>query len=65
MLDFVIKWAHMSIICTHFSRTFKVEIRFGLKIPLRTIALPLKGNVSDATQDALRIFRYNFDPRCF
>lgn len=41
--------------CLHFSRTFMVQIRFAAKIPLRTIALALKGNVSDATQDALRV----------
>lgn len=39
----------------HFSRTFKVEIRFAAKIPLKNIALALEGNVSDATQDALRV----------
>lgn len=37
------------------SKTFMVEISFATKIPLRSIALALKGNEVDNTQDALRV----------
>ncbi|KAL9453733.1 hypothetical protein AB3S75_009356 [Citrus x aurantiifolia] len=37
------------------SKTFMVEISFSTKIPLRSIALALKGNEVDNTQDALRV----------
>lgn len=38
-----------------FLKTFKVEINFAARIPLKTIALALSGNVSENTQDALRV----------
>lgn len=37
------------------SKTFMVEISFATKIPLSSIALALKGNEVDNTQDALRV----------
>ncbi|KAH7576684.1 hypothetical protein JRO89_XS01G0130800 [Xanthoceras sorbifolium] len=38
------------------SKTFKVEISYSAKIPLKSIALALKGNeVDSGTQDALRV----------
>ncbi|XP_058081084.1 protein argonaute 16-like [Magnolia sinica] len=37
------------------TRTFKVEISFAAKIPMKSIALALKGNVEENTQDALRV----------
>ncbi|KAJ4975109.1 hypothetical protein NE237_000215 [Protea cynaroides] len=37
------------------SKTFKVDIRFSTKIPLKSIALAIKGNEVDSTQDALRV----------
>lgn len=38
------------------SNTFKVEISYSAKIPLKSIAMALKGNeVDSGTQDALRV----------
>lgn len=37
------------------SKSFMVELTFAAKIPLRSIALALKGNEVDNTQDALRV----------
>ncbi|KAF8410786.1 hypothetical protein HHK36_003323 [Tetracentron sinense] len=37
------------------SKTFKVEISFAAKIPMRSIALALNGNEGESTQDALRV----------
>ncbi|CAD5168573.1 unnamed protein product, partial [Musa acuminata subsp. malaccensis] len=40
---------------SHFTRTFKVELSFAAKIPLKSIALALRGGESEDAQHALQI----------
>ncbi|KAH8489559.1 hypothetical protein H0E87_024974, partial [Populus deltoides] len=41
---------------SYWSKTFKVEISYAAKIPLKSIALALKGiEIDNSTQDALRV----------
>lgn len=37
------------------AQTFKVEISFATKIPMRSISLALKGSDAEGTGDALRV----------
>lgn len=38
------------------SKTFKVEISYAAKIPMQAIALALRGQESENSQEALRVY---------
>ncbi|XP_077215045.1 protein argonaute 16-like [Tasmannia lanceolata] len=40
---------------SYLAKTFTVQISFAAKIPMKPIAMALKGNMSTSTQDALRV----------